>query len=554
LKLPLLLLPVLFVLCIFPLAAQEYPTETEAQEQELSPDATPEAEQDIADDHEQAELPGDDSIYVISAFEFDIKGRTRPFILIHIGEFKLGETLEGKAELDQYIHDKTQILFNQRLLKDNVEITYSVGEQSENGSYPVTLTIKVEDSWNIVALPRPYYKSDKGLDLSIRARDYNFLGTMNALRVNMGYKHDADGYNSFQFEVLSNVPFSALGYHWNVKFDNSFNYRQEKEEPFFYQNVTGLSVEIPFYKTTFTFGFEEATILNEENPDVYKESIYKKTTPIGHYPDFQEGMYMSSRLSASWRIPTGFSVSRYGELTYTPAISATFNHELPGWDLHDIRYGPTMGFGHALYFEKVDWHGNYRDGISASIGNAYGYNFHSLSKEDENPLSISLAFSGSGHFIISKFFAFSSRIMYRHWFIYNDPKYYDYASDAMRGIADDEINADYMLSLNTDFPFRVLIFSPSEWFKNRKLRLFDFELHLSPVIDIALYNDPSTSTFFHPKNIAASGGLEAIVFPGFMRNFIIRFGYAANLRNLLATREIPDGNNREFYLIGGHFY
>jgi len=531
LKSPLLLLPVLFVLIALPLAAQE---------QEITPEAD-------VQEQEAIQESDDDMLYVITAFEFDIKGRTRPFALIYNGEFKAGETLKGQENLDKYIRDKTQILVNQRILKNNAAITYSIGEQAEDGSYPVTLTISTEDSWNIIALPRPYYKSDTGFDLSIRARDYNFLGTMNPLRVNLGYKYDKEKRSSFQFEVFSNIPFNAFGYHWDVKFDNSFDYRPQVEESLFYQNVTGLSMEILFQKTTFTFGFEEAAILNEENSDRDKLS-----TGLGEYPDFQKGLYMSSRLSASWKIPTGLFVSRYGELTYTPGISATFNHELPAWALQEIRYGPSMGFSHSLEFEKIDWHANYRDGISASIDNSYHYNFYSLRNEKE-PLSIALALNGIGHFIISDFFAISSRLMYRHWF-YHDPNYYESASDAMRGVADKKIGADYMLSLNTDFPFRVLLFTPSEWLKNRKLRFFDFELHASPVIDMALYHDPGTKTDFHPKNIAASGGLELIAFPAFMRNFIVRFGYAMNLRELAATGKLPGGDNQEIYFIMGHFY
>ena len=240
-KLPLFLLPVLFILAAFPLIAQEQEaiSETEAQD---------------ADD--QAVLPESDQLYVITAFEFDIKGRTRPSALIYKGEFKLGETFKGLANLDKYVRDKTQILVNQRMLKDNASVTYAIGEQAEDGSYPVTLTISTEDSWNIIALPRPRYKSDTGLDLSIRARDYNFLGTMNPLRINLGYKYDEEKRSSFQFDVLSNMPFNAFGYHWEVKFYNSFDYRPMVEEPYFYQNVTGLSMEVPFRKTTFTFGFD----------------------------------------------------------------------------------------------------------------------------------------------------------------------------------------------------------------------------------------------------------------------------------------------------------
>ena len=437
----------LFLLAVFPLTAQEALTEAGTQEQA----SIPEAEAHDADD--QAVLPENDGLYVITAFEFNIKGRTRPSALIYNGEFKIGETFKGQASLDAYVRDKTQTLVNQRILKNNATVTYSIGEQAEDGSYPVTLIISTEDSWNIIALPRPRYKSDTGLDLSIRARDYNFLGTMNPLRINLGYKYDEEKRSSFQFEVLSNIPFNAFGYHWDVKFYNYFDYRPMVAEPFFYQNTTGLSMEVPFRKTTFTFGFDEATILNEENPDVYKDSLKESLGVPGGYPDFQSGLYMSSRLSASWKIPTGLFVSRYGELTYTPGISATFNHEIPKWELQKIRYGPSMGFGHSLYFEKIDWHTNYRDGISASINNSYGYNFYNLQNDDQ-PLSVSFSLNGTGHFIIKDFFAISSRLMYRHWF-YHDPNYYESASDAMRGVADKKIGADYMLSLNTDFPFRV---------------------------------------------------------------------------------------------------
>ena len=541
-KLSLFVLTALLILTAFPLTAQEYLTETEAQEQGFAP----ETEDQDADD--QAALPEDDRLYVISAFEFDIKGRTRPSALIYKGEFKIGETLQGQENLDEYIRDKTQLLVNQRMLKDNATVTYSVGEQAEDGSYPVTLTISTEDSWNIIALPRPRYKSDTGLDLSIRARDYNFLGTMNPLRVNLGYKYDEEKHSSFQFQVLSDIPFNALGYHWEVKFYNFFDYRPKVEEPYFYQNVTGLSMELPFRKTTFTFGFDEATILNEENSDRNKKS----KNLGGKYPDFQSGLYMSSRLSTSWKIPTGFFVWRYGELTYTPRISATFNHELPKWELQEIRRGPSMGFSHSLYFEKIDWRTNYRDGISASINNSYSYNFYRI-KNDGEPLSVDFSLNGTGHFIIRDFFAISSRLMYRQWF-YHDPNYYESASNAIRGIADNAITADYMLSLNSDFPFRVLVFTPSEWFKRPKLRFFDFELHASPIIDMALYHDPRTETSFSPKNIAASGGLELIVFPAFMRNFIVRFGYAMNLREFVTTGKFPGGDNREIFFIMGHHY
>lgn len=525
----------MFFLMTFPLLSQENTPNGEEQASslsEFSPDTPPLSPLD------------DNGLYVITAFELDIKGRTRPEALIYNGEFKTGEQLQGGAELEKYIRDKTQVLINQRVLKDNAAIDYIIGEQIENGAYPVTLIIKVEDSWNIIALPRPSYKSDSGFDLTIKARDYNFLGTMEPLRVDLGYKFDEKKNHSVSFLIDSNTPFRAFGYTWHVDFDHLFEYRPNVEKHFYYRNTTGLSMELPILRTTLTFGVEESFNVNEENADSYKE----------RYGDFQEGLYMASKLYTTWEIPTGLMVYRYGELIYNARVSTTFNHELSQWPLADFRKGPFMDFNHSLGFEKIDWHANYRDGLSVSLDNSYNLDFHRLT-EDKSPLSLSYSLRGAGHFIISRFFAISTQLQFRHWF-HHDPDYYDHAGDVLRGIADKALRADYMLSLNVDFPFRVLLFTPSKWWNNRKLRFLDFEFHTSLVIDLALYHDPETETRFHPKNIAASGGLEFIVFPLSFRSLYIRFGIAYNLRELMTAKPaaLPGGDNREIYLLMGHFY
>ena len=511
----------------------------------------PVSSQDFPPDSEIPEVNEEEMIFVIEDFNFDIKGRTREDALIRSIELKKGEKINGKTNLEKYIRDKAQMLVNQRVLKDNAEISCITGEQREDGSYPVIININVEDSWNIIALPRPKYKNDTGFDLTIKARDYNFLGTMNPLRVDLGYiyQNEKQSYNgkkqnTFKLEVYSDTPFNAFGYTWNFRFDNLFWYRSDAEQPFFYRNVTGLSMELPFRTTTFTFGFEEYITVNEENSDGRK-AFYGV--------DFQTGPYMTSRPYVSWKIPTGFTVSRYGELTYTPSLSAVFNHELSDkWPLQEFRNGPFINFDHSLGFERIDWHSNYREGISLSIGNSYNYDFFRL-RNDNEPFSISFSAIATGHFIISDFFGISARLLYRQWF-YHDPNYSENAASVVRGIADKSINADYMLSLNMDYPFRIFLFTPSKWFNNRKMRFFDLEFHASPVIDMALYHDPQKNISFNPKNIVTTGGGEVIIFSAFMRTLYARICVAWNLRELIDTGKLPGGDNREISFTIGHFY
>jgi hypothetical protein len=496
---------------------------------------------------EYAENSDDNTLYVIAGYEFSVKGRSRPsallYKLIEQGEFREGELIIGKENLEKHISDITQIYINQRVLKDNVEVNYSTGPGNVDGSYLVTIMIKVEDSLNIIALPKPEFKVGDYYDITIKARDYNFFGTMHALRIDAGWNYDEqEDRHSFMFGVFFDTTFKVFGFYWNLTFDNTIKYHDGA--PVSYQNFTGLSVDLPFYATTFTFGIEESIHVNEENTDWTEEVDYNQ---------YHDGLYMSSRLYVSWKIPTGLIVSRFGELTYTPVLSSTFNHDFPEWPLEEFRRGIYLGFSHSLDFGKIDWHANYREGLSFSIGNSYSYNFL------RNIYDISFNASVIGHYIVSDFFAVSSRFMYKYWYSSDETSSGGNVSSNMRGINDDSITAYQTLLLNMDLPFRLFIFMPSQWFNSKKLSFFDFELHASPVIDLAVYYQKGFDkgrTMFYPMQIAAAGGLELVVFPLFMRNLYVRVGFAVNLKEFITARplRIPDGNNREIYLIMGHLY
>ena len=533
------------MLAAFALYAQESGIDGEST-QELEMDALPQPS--VPEPEAQGDLPDENRVFVIADFVFTITGRTQEFALIYNGEFKKGEKIRGEANLKNYVNRKIQVLTNQRVLKDTVEITYSVGEQQPDGTYPVILAIKVEDTANIIVLPMPKFSDNTGFELSLRARDYNFFGTMNPLRANLVYTYDENQRNSFGFEIISSTPFKAFGYNWNIQFDNIFSYTPGVEEPFYFQNVTGLSVEVPFKNTMFTFGFSEAFNLNEENADYLREYY-------DDLPAFQSGLFMSSKLSASWKIPIGL-ISNLGEVNYTPNIAAQFNHELPDWPLHDIRRGPFLEFGHSLSLEKIDWHENLRDGLSFEFNNKYSYDIFRLTNE-KDMLSVDVTLGATRHFIITEWFGISTRLQYRHW-LRSDPAYYYQAGDNIRGIMDKAITADSMLSLNMDFPFRVLRFVPSRWFNSNKLRIFNFELQLSPILDIALFNGTfdEEKSIFNPKDVAIGGGLEFLVYPEFMRSVYVRLSFACNVRELITARPLglPSGDNREITIVMGHFF
>ena len=470
---------------------------------------------------ENAEGP----VYVIRQINFTIDGRSRPFALIANGDFRYGERITGAENLEKYLADKKQNLLNQRVLED-VSIEYTLGESEEDGALPVSLLVHVTDSFNLVILPYPKYDSNDGLSITIKMRDYNFLGTMSALRVDLGYKSKSND-NIINFSIDTDIPFQALGLDWVFNFDHDFVYTFG--QPLYYQNTTGLALKLPWETTTFTIGFNQYLTFNEENSD----------DSIAYYglDDRYNGAYASTELFANWRIPFGISIGNYGEIAYTPAVSGRINY--PYGKMDEPRK-PVTSFSHSIGFGRINWIGNYRKGLSVSLGNGYSWFFDRA----DAPLSISLNGSVTYHYPFNKYIGFSTRAMYRQWWHHSEDKgwlpYYN-AGDLIRGVLDKDLRANYMFSLNLDLPIRLLRFWPSEWFNNPKLHFFDFEMHFSPFVDIAMLNGPYNDTKKDPNDgskflslgdMIATGGIEVIVFPAFFRSFYIRGSLGYNVRRI----------------------
>ncbi|GHV69964.1 hypothetical protein AGMMS49928_15260 [Spirochaetia bacterium] len=509
----------------------------------------------VVETHAEDMVETADPLYYIRSIDFEVKGTTHDFALMRQGKFKYGEQIQGNEELKKYIEEKTQLLMNERVL-ETVEITYTVGEPEENDGtavIPVDLLVNVKDTWNVIVLPKPTYKDGEGYSLILKGRDYNFLGTMNALRIDLGYELDVNktnangekkGWDFYKgdvlFEIDADIPFSALGHIWSVNFDHAFAYTYG--EPLYYKNTTGLSLELPYKRTTFTVGFDEYVIVNERKSDDEK----------GEYGGGERfgGAYMGTEIYGLWGIPTGLSVGKFGELTYTPRVSSHVNYK-PGGNSDYPWKGPHAEFSHTLGFGRVDWIGNYRKGLEVEARNAFGYNIY---KQEWNP---NLSFTAKGYLLLSDFFGLSGRMTLQTWFYNTNTN----VGGDLRGILDRYLQAETMLSLNMDFPFRILRFYPSEIFDNPKLHLLDFEIHASPFIDLAmiqgLAGDPDGTPEkidFSPENIFCTGGLELFVFPAFARSIYLRVSLGSDLREWAKTGKSPLDGNSELEIVLGHLY
>jgi hypothetical protein len=478
------------------------------------------------------------AVYVIRKIDFDVTGRSRPYALRYHGKLNEGEELRGQEALDFYIRDRTQLLVNQRVLKDDVSIVYTLGEPETDGRIPVCLSVTVSDTWNIMAFPKPLWDSNTGFDLTIKARDYNFFGTMNPLRIDLGYQINTRKESNFNFLLDTEIPFSAMGLNWSINFDNEFDYSWN--EALGYINTAGISMELPWRRSTFIFNISHEINWYPRNGE------WEQEQPQG-YGKYFEGLVNTVSFGADWELPTGAEVPGFGELIYTPKIRQSLNYNPGSWDMYEwreYRQSYTTSLNQKLGFGRVNWIGNFRDGLDVYFSNDNSYNY------TRRAWNNSYTVNATGHFIVTSYFGVTSRLQLRHWFS-NFPRDLNYgAGDVLRGVLDDDVAADLMLSLNLEFPLR-LPFRPSEWFNKPKMRIFNFELFLSPILDIAFARLPRPIGSQKTLSAYYTGGLEVLVFPDIMRSLYLRLSAGFDLDKFFWDYAIPPP---EFYLGLGHFF
>jgi hypothetical protein len=262
------------------------------------------------------------------------------------------------------------------------------------------------------------------------------------------------------------------------------------------------------------------------------------------YNEFNYRQYLDKPFY--YRNTTDLSVDMFFNLfTFTPGFifSLIYNDEMR---INNESFGGYnyLFFGPNLEFSRINWINNFRKGFLISFKQLYNYYFY-LNEYNITPWGIFNEISGIIYLKLSDFFGVSSRLMLRHWGISSSNHY---AGDALRGILDKDISADLMLSLNLDIPVRVLSFTPSQWLNNKKIEFFNFDLHLVPVIDTAVYSNQSVETENIFDNVLVSGGIEAVIYPQKFRSFCLRISFGKILRDNIVT------GNYELYVGGRLFY
>jgi hypothetical protein len=423
--------------------------------------------------------------YIIREIIYTIEGKTRESVLSHYLDIKSGESFSTEEEFTLFIEDKLQLIDNQRTLADGSIETIFIRDPNNPGKNFVDLEVYVKDTWNYIVLPYPKYDSNTGFLLSLRGRDYNFFGSMETLFLNLDYLKLNTGGSEYSLNGGFVLPFYLWDYNWEFSFDE--NVTISPDEPLEIYTKAGLSLEIPMDNITWQASIDQYYYLNEDGVTD------------------EDGYYMKTAARIGSLIPTGLDIPLFGEMNYSPGIISNFAFK-PFDDLSEDRKGYDLGVEHKLSAGRINWLGNFRDGITIYADQDLKYNFTTdlwLSSQNiELQFHKALGWGG-----------ISSRL--KGSYLYNSTG--TDIGEPIRGILNNRLDGDASLFLNLDFPVKIWI-----WFLDRW-----FEGHISPFFDYALVR-PENGNFSLDEGWY-SAGIEGFAFLKAARSIYLRVSLGVDL-------------------------
>ncbi|UTC75257.1 hypothetical protein E4O03_00565 [Treponema sp. OMZ 792] len=438
--------------------------------------------------------------YKIESVEYIIKGFTKVKPLSAKVPVDTNRVFTSKEEFDLYIAELNSEFTNMRTIESH-EITFDFLE-SQNNITPVKLKIYVKDTWNIIALPYPSFDSNKGLEFKIKLKDFNFLGSLEPLTMDLIYNRNNDGKSSFSLGSNFALPFyiNPVKLLWST--NAGMNIDQDKNFGFNFGTGLNASYKPGVDWITLTAGITQGI------------NVYASPSEKNYY--LTNGFYTSLSFDI-------YKNQTLGTITWTPSFGINGNWKFTKI-IDENRKGLNINWAHSFDMGRVNWINNFRQGFNLDLSNTYTYNTYRKGNVD---VSFELETKG--------FYSFLDRVgLYgRLDFHYNlFTKKSNRGGEILRGILNKRISTDTAISFNFDVPVKIGVFKWEEITGIEWTRFFGFELHISPFLDMALVHDTESNTYYNPKYGWYSGGLEIIMYPIKMRSIYARISYGHDLREI----------------------
>ena len=499
----------------------------------------------------------------ISKVEYELDGTKESAVRRNI-PISTKRVFGSREELDTYIADLRKRFQNERIFQET-KIEYETGETEEVGDSGekinlVKVSVLAKDSKSLLILPYPKYSSSDGFSAKLKMKDANFLGTMSELSADAYFsmKTDEDDENTthkavgIDFEY--DFPFQAGPFNASWNNDYFFEYTLDTKEAEF-DTRTGLTLELPLDTYSLVLDVSQSVVRDNE------------------FEFYGDEFHFSTEAKLSMPIKVA-EIDNWGDIKWTPYADYTVNYRQDGEiDSEDIDLSsPLLTFAHEASTGRVDWNGNFRNGLKATAGQSISYNFQRREYDPKIHAEIQAFKSAKRIGLAARLFAFACYARYEK------------IGERIRGAIDEQkyrasremaLKVPSAVVLNVDLPIHIVttdwngwtgsVFGQDSWIARHTawFRHFDFEMQISPFIDIALTKNAATGSTFAIKDGWYTGGIEVLVFPKRWRSVVVRGSIGFDLGRKMLEKIAPgsfdeswrkDVSEKEVYIGIGLFY
>lgn len=473
--------------------------------------------------------------YKITNVIYDLQGQTREYVLNTKVKIDKEKIFESEDSLINYIEDYKQRLDNTRNF-EKINVDFSVSEPNEDNICDVELIVTTKDSFHFLAMPYPSFNSNTGFKFKLKAKDTNFLGSMESMSGDFNFAIDTKENKTpeykFGFNIDFDTPFKLGVFEVNWINSHELYYTIGENTPE-WNLKTGLEFVLPLEKCSLNFNFYQSFIrnLDYEEKDINGEVI--------HYGD---GTYFIEK--AEFSIPFIIQdIEKWGKIYYKPYINIIWNWDFDGIhpENNDLT-SPSMSIGQTISTSRIDWIENFRNGLSIKLTQSFSYNFY---KNDFIP-GIQGELQG---FKSLKYIGLCTDI-YAFAYLNGTEK----IGERLRGIRDDQYfsfesgksnlyacETPAAVVFNFDLPIKLFA---TDWSKvplfNKFsfMKYFNFELQISPFFDFAITHNKATNSSFSLKDGFYAGGLEVLVFPQKWKGMTVRASLGVDLGRYVLKNKI----------------
>lgn len=467
----------------------------------------------------EGELGSQNLVYRIEHVEYDVRGRTQEWVIDRLSLLYPGLEFESQRELELYVAERVQDLLNQRPLAE-ASIEYFNGT-TVNNVVPVTVFVQTQDSWNIFVLPYFRFDSNDGLLLSLRARDYNFLGTLEELALTLDWQNrdlggapqeESGDDNEVLVELEFLLPYTWKGYDWSWGLISSMSFTGGYE--------------------VFALGTEIALDLPGAFDRIWTISLAQEFfyTTDG---DDDDGYYLGTELGYGTIFDLPLALPGFGQLSYSPGAAIGQQYKLHE-EISADRRGTSLTFAHELFSGQINWVGNFREGGRFSLENSNTFNAQRLDWERDIVAEVrgyaqSFPFGVSGR--TGAFASFDDK---------------NVLAENVRGIlllqnSQDQLEGNFGAFANADITLSVFRLSPVA------------EGQFSVFLDAGVVAN-SNRSFNEGEDWKVGAGIEIFGFPLFARALYLRGSLGFDMRRVLEDMSFFGSDKREIFIGLDHHY